>query len=596
MFLYSGLRARCAKIVDKVEMKNGSGDQPHVSTDTRMTTEVSAVEQSAWEEARRFLAVIQPLAQDPRRTRADVIAASKTLGCSRSHLYVMLGRYLTDPRLTSLVPRRRGPGLGHSRLSGDMDALIEDAIETVYLTPQRPKIKTLVTEVKRRCHFLGLPAPGRKAITARLRARPRITVIARREGGRKARERYAPVIGSFEADFPLSLVQIDHTLVDVIVVDSATRTPIQRPWLTLAIDVYSRCVAGFYLSLEPPSATSVAMCILHAALPKAPWLAARKIDETWPIQGIMKRLHLDNAKEFRSEALRRGCEQYGIEIDYRPVRTPHYGGHIERLIGTMMGQVHLLPGTTFSDVRAKGNLDPEKTAAMTIDEVERWLVHAIAGVYHRDNHGSLNVPPVVAWQRGIAGDGKTAGVSEPVAVTDPRRFLIDFLPIERRKVRREGVSLHLIYYWSDVLASWIGEREKMIVRYDPRDLSRVYLLAPDGQYYDLSYRDVGQPPISLWEHRLARKQLLAEGRKHIDAAAIFRAIDQMRSIADEAINATKVQRRQRERRQRSSIGDQAHSKPAPSPPPVVAAVATATTDGEKKLQPWQRMLKVEEWT
>jgi putative transposase len=137
-------------------------------------------------------------------------------------------------------------------------------------------------------------------------------------------------------------VQIDHTLVDVIVVDSATRTPIQRPWLTLAIDVYSRCVVGFYLSLEPPSATSVAMCILHTALPKAPWLAARKIDETWPIQGIMKRLHLDNAKEFRSEALRRGCEQYGIEIDFRPVRTPHYGGHIERLIGTMMGQVHLL--------------------------------------------------------------------------------------------------------------------------------------------------------------------------------------------------------------------------------------------------------------
>ncbi len=72
-------------------------------------------------------------------------------------------------------------------------------------------------------------------------------------------------------------------------------------------------------------------------------------------------------------ALRRGCEQYGIAIDYRPVRTPHYGGHIERLIGTMMGKVHLLPGTTFSNVHVKGDIDPGKTAAMTLDELERWL-------------------------------------------------------------------------------------------------------------------------------------------------------------------------------------------------------------------------------
>ena len=60
------------------------------------------------------------------------------------------------------------------------------------------------------------------------------------------------------------------------------------------------------------------------------------------MHGQLTHLHLDSAKEFRSEALRRGCEQYGIAIDYRPVRTPQYGGHIERLIGTMMGKVHLL--------------------------------------------------------------------------------------------------------------------------------------------------------------------------------------------------------------------------------------------------------------
>jgi putative transposase len=193
------------------------------------------------------------------------------------------------------------------------------------------------------------------------------------EGRKAARDRFTPATGSVEAPWPLSLVQIDHTLVDVIVVDTVTRLPIQRPWLTLAIDVHSRCVAGFHLSLDPPSATSVALYVAQACLPKDAWLTARGIEGDWPVRGLLERLHLGNAKEFRSEALRRGCEQYGITIDYRPVRTPHYGGHIERLIGTMMGKVHLLPGTTFSDVRCKGDNDPESTAAMTLDEVERWL-------------------------------------------------------------------------------------------------------------------------------------------------------------------------------------------------------------------------------
>jgi hypothetical protein len=47
-----------------------------------------------------------------------------------------------------------------------------------------------------------------------------------------------------------------------------------------------------------------------------------------------------------AQALRYGCAEHGILINYRPVATPHYGGHIERLIGTLMGKVHLLPVAT----------------------------------------------------------------------------------------------------------------------------------------------------------------------------------------------------------------------------------------------------------
>jgi putative transposase len=463
--------------------------------------------------------------------------------------------------------------------------LIEEAIEGEFLTRQRIRLSDLVMEIRRRCHERGIRRPSRKAIVARVRARPKFELVARREGTRIARERFGSAIGSLTIDRPLGLVQIDHTLVDVIVVDSSTRSPIQRPWLTLAIDVCTRCVAGFHLSLEPPSATSVALCVSHAVLSKEPWLAAQNIVHAWPVHGLFQRLHLDNAKEFRSEALRRGCEQYGIEIDYRPVRTPHFGGHIERLIGTMMGKVHLLPGTTYSNITEKGDLDPEKSAAMTLDEVERWLGEAITGVYHQVEHRSLGLPPLTAWSR--------AATEAPAApeITDPKRFLIDFLPLERRLIRREGVSLHSIHYWSDVLTSWIGEKEKLIVRYDPRDLSRVYLRAPNGEYLDLSYRDIRRPPISLWEHRLATRKLREEGRAHVDENAIFQAIDAMRRIAEEAVHTTKAVRRQQERRMRlirGGLREDTEKLPAvdPSPP--------AADDGNERY-PWENMLPVEDW-
>jgi putative transposase len=552
--------------------------------------DLSIVGAAAWDEARRYLPVIRRLAENPARTRTDVVAGARELGCGPTHAYALLKRYLADPRLTSLLPRARGPCCGFSKLDEEVNDLIGESIDRAYLTRQRPKIMDLVEEVHRQCDARGLAAPSRKAITARVRARPDREVVARREGRKAARDCYAPAIGSLKADWPLSLIQIDHTLVDVIVVDSETRAPIQRPWLTLAIDVCTRCVAGFHLSLEPPSATSVALCLTHAALAKDSWLAEHNIDAVWPARGIPERLHLDNAKEFRSEALKRGCEQYGIAIDHRPVRTPHYGGHIERLIGTMMGKVHLLPGTTFASVQAKGDLDPDKTAAMTLDEVERWLGYAIAGVYHCELHRGIGTTPLAVWKRGIVGDSQTLGRGEPTVVADPRRFLIDFLPIERRLVRREGVSLHSIGYWADVLSTWVGHPERMIVRYDPRDLSRIYLLGPDGAYYDLSYRDLRRPPISLWEHRLALKRLRDEGRGHVDEAAIFRTIETMREIADEAVRASKVARRQRERRLRI-IEDGQSKAVAHGAAPIEETVVPATDSR----QPHERMLPFEEW-
>ncbi|MFD2272608.1 hypothetical protein ACFS07_19525 [Undibacterium arcticum] len=56
----------------------------------------------------------------------------------------------------------------------------------------------------------------------------------------------------------------------------------------------------------------------------------------WPMGGLPRSLHLDNGAEFHSKALGRDCTQFGIELTYRPPGRPQFGGHIERIIGTLM--------------------------------------------------------------------------------------------------------------------------------------------------------------------------------------------------------------------------------------------------------------------
>jgi putative transposase len=132
-------------------------------------------------------------------------------------------------------------------------------------------------------------------------------------------------------------------LVDIMVVDELQRESMGRPWVTIAFDVAIRVVLAFTLSLNPPSATSVGLALSMAALSKDRWLKDCGLKVRWAPYGVPKTLHLDNGAEFHSVALKRGCERYGIRLDYRPPGRPHYGGHIERYLGTLMRRIHGLP-------------------------------------------------------------------------------------------------------------------------------------------------------------------------------------------------------------------------------------------------------------
>ncbi|MBV9489902.1 MAG: transposase, partial [Verrucomicrobia bacterium] len=377
-----------------------------------------------------------------------------------------------------------------------------------------------------------------EAIDARERAR-------KRAGTKAARDRFRPTRVLSTADLlPLERVQIDHTQADVVVVDERDRLPIGRPWLTLAVDVASRAVLGFSLSLEEPSTLSVALTLAQAVLPKELWLADREVEVPWPMWGLPELLQLDNAPEFHSRALVRGAQEYGIRLEYRPPTTPHFGGHIERLIGTTMGAVHLLPGSTFSNVAAKGDYPSEKAAALTLVELERWLALQVGGVYHQQVHSSLLQPPAAAWQ-----DGLTRRRQAPRQPVDAQTFFLDFLPEEWRLIRRDGIQMFNLHYWDNVLSPLAGRSsEPVLIKYDPRNLSRIFYRDADGRYWPIPYRDLGAPPISLWEQREAMKRLRAQGRRLVDERLIFETALAQRTLVESARKSTR-KRRSKERRQ-----------------------------------------------
>ena len=196
----------------------------------------------------------------------------------------------------------------------------------------------LIEQVRARCAQKGLALPDRRTIKARVDRIDQRTVAVKRKDAKGVKATKA-VPAEFAASRPLEVVQIDHTEVDVFLVDETTRkTMDKRPWLTLAIDVFTRMVVGFHLSMDKPSRVSLGLCMLNAVYDKSAWLKEREIDASWPAAGLPEAVHSDNGADFRSRAFAWACREEGIKLIFRPIGAPHYGGHIERLIGTTMGR------------------------------------------------------------------------------------------------------------------------------------------------------------------------------------------------------------------------------------------------------------------
>lgn len=517
--------------------------------------EISSVSEEDWDTARKRLEMIEPLLNMTGRTRADVEQRAGKFGLDPTTLYRWIKDYEPTATLESLLPKQQSNARGKSRLPVLVEQLVKSAVDRY---PAKLKtIHDVCTAVEEPCKRLGIAAPHEGTIRNRILALSARNVLGGRRGRKAARDRFDPKPDHYdEAAHPLAVYQIDHLKLPTIVVDEKYRRPIGKPWGTFAIDVNSRVIPGFVLLLEAPGTMSVGLCLGHAILPKESWLASRGIEATWPVWGVPRVVHADNAKEFRGNTLALAADNIRSRIEWRPVKTPEYGGHIERLCGTLRRELERLPGGQQRPGKGNEDQDVEAESCLTLRELEQWLALHIANVYHKDRHDGIGMPPLAKYEDGILGSAESPGIGYPPRILDERWLRLQFTPYELRTIQQYGIQWDHVHYWHQALIPYIdtvdpktGKSRLFVTRRDPRNISKVYVWIPElNEYLEIPYRTMARPAVNVWELRAAMDEIRRRGEAAVDEDMIFRTLERQRVLVAEAAAKTKTARRFAQRR------------------------------------------------
>ena len=530
---------------------------------TSVVIDLNDIGDDEWQEAQKKYLAITPLimvddwyGEDNYRGEQGYKRRSEEVGVSTRTLRRWVDAYQSTSSIGSLIDRKRGWRKGSKRLNDETENIISEVINDFYLTVQRPNAQAAIREIHRRCYLEDIEKPNKNTIRNRIKEIKEKDLLRGRGQRKRAKQKFTAKAGQFpDANYPLSVIQIDHTPVDLILVDDKHRKPIGRPFITVAIDVYSRMVTGYYISLDAPSVTSVSMCISRSILPKDELLLEFGLsDVKWDVFGVPKKIHVDNGSDFRADSLQKSCAFHGINLEFRPVARPEYGGHIERLIGTIMKRVHELPGTTFSNIKEKDEYNSEKHASLTLHEFEKWFLTYITMDYHESIHSSIERSPKEQWRIGIFGDGFEGGVGLPSIPSDAHTLVLDFMPSALRTIQRNGATIDGLQYYDACLNNFInhtddnGNKTKFTFRQDPRDITRIWFYDPELlQYFPVPLANQVLPPISLWEYRKVYRQVKQESGT-VNEALIYQALQDMQNLVEESKSTTKKVLRSEQRK------------------------------------------------
>ncbi|NNH65882.1 Mu transposase C-terminal domain-containing protein [Rhizobium laguerreae] len=543
----------------------------------RTAKAADTVTDEQWSAARRAARELDKVLDGCGLRQEAIARAASELRLTTRQIYNLLARYRTARTVTALLPRiaetRR------KRLPAEVEAIISTTLREQWLVLEAPPLAPVVAEIRARCEEAGLALPSYVSVARRIPALFGPEEIARkRSANPKHLLRLKPRPGYIHAAHPLDACQIDHTPADINFVEviDTSGVFVGRPYLTIVTDVATRSILGFCLTLEKPSVLSVALCLAHAICPKEDWLAARNLDHPWPMFGRPRLLVTDSAKEFKGHAFQRGCDDYGIRIRYRDRGRVHQGGVVERLLGKLNAVLTTYPGSSGRSVADRDGYPAGQHARLSFGDLERCVALAVIDHNLQENSKTLKVP-IMEWRQNSK--------NLPRFEDDPQHVLLSFLPGTERQLSPQGISMFALHYYAPWLGVLVPQRDrlgKLEIRYDPRDISHVYVRDPETrQYQAVERRDGRLASLTLWEFEAERaRRRTANQRSSVEQVAFRREIAGIVTAA----KPSKSQLRDAVRSAHAAAAVKPHSAMQPQEP------ATAGHPVRQK-----RTLPVEDW-
>ncbi len=574
----------------KIVVEAGKGREARI-IESNIEREIAALPEPSRRELDRRRAYVRAVEEEGVLTLTDrslsglIRHVASLMNDERPPHWTTLYRWVTRLRKASgdvraLIPALYLRGNRTRRLEGDVIRLIDEGLDRRFLKRERSPARAahdyvvrMVDDMNQVAASAGrLQIPSLRTIYRAISRLDDYEVTMRRFGKRIADLKYRVTGGAPKPTRPLERVEIDHTKLDLIVVDDELGQVIGRPWLTLAVDVYSRMPVGFHLGFDDPSFDTVMRCLHNAMQPKT-YVRERfpEIQHEWACYGVPETVVVDNGREFHSKDFELACHQLGIQIQHTPRKSPWMKGTVERFFGQLnQGLIHSQPGTTFSNIFDRADYDPRKNGVIPFSLLVEFLHHWVVEVYSRTEHRGIADLPADRW---------AAGVREyPVRLPSKAADLdIVLWRTKLKPVHHYGIEIASIVYNSEELGDLRRRHSgklRTTVKFDPDDLSRILVLDSDnGSFFKVPA--VSQDytrDLTLWQHRVIRAEARRRRKGRLDIVDLARAREWLVEKAQEIWRGTRKTKIRQKVARFFGIDSRAVQEPPAEPKPVIEII------------------------